>query len=255
MLSCFAILRLYRGVPPCSRSRTTSRQRPITHTLQPRMAHCWNTRPWSCACTHQSRFALYSSIGQSRAQQGRSASMDGDIVCLMTAIQIRSPVYTGQLCSLEVCGRKGHRRQGLCSWHGSAPSHGQTGRVNCCCCLSCCCSVQIDNESYDDVTVITIDSANRPGTLIEVVQCLTELNLSIRRARISSSQSWFVDGQCCCTLEAALAWSGICAGLGQLLMLGVVDQSTSVPPSSLTQNVHLMLLVTLPSHAHRVPGE
>jgi UTP:GlnB (protein PII) uridylyltransferase len=55
--------------------------------------------------------------------------------------------------------------------------------------------VQIDNESYDDVTVITIDSANRPGTLIEVVQCLTELNLSIRRARISSSQSWFVDGQ------------------------------------------------------------
>ncbi len=29
-------------------------------------------------------------------------------------------------------------------------------------------NVQIDNETYDDVTVITIDSANRPGTLIEV---------------------------------------------------------------------------------------
>jgi hypothetical protein len=29
-------------------------------------------------------------------------------------------------------------------------------------------NVQIDNETYDDMTVITIDSANRPGTLIEV---------------------------------------------------------------------------------------
>jgi hypothetical protein len=29
-------------------------------------------------------------------------------------------------------------------------------------------NVQIDNDTYDDVTVITIDSANRPGTLIEV---------------------------------------------------------------------------------------
>mmetsp|Transcript_32075 Transcript_32075/g.95782 ORF Transcript_32075/g.95782 Transcript_32075/m.95782 type:complete len:411 (-) Transcript_32075:840-2072(-) len=54
-------------------------------------------------------------------------------------------------------------------------------------------NVQIDNEGYDDVTAITIDSANRPGTLIEVVQCLTELGLSIRRARISSDGGWFVD--------------------------------------------------------------
>eukprot|EP00955_Chlamydomonas_euryale_P107090 365744-Chlamydomonas_euryale.AAC.2 len=107
-------------------------------------------------------------------------------------------------------------------------------------------NVQIDNEGYDDVTAITIDSANRPGTLIEVrgaiaryvsgemvagspvrirtppasaslfddrallgcftpappaprrrqvVQCLTELGLSIRRARISSDGGWFVDGE------------------------------------------------------------
>jgi hypothetical protein len=85
-------------------------------------------------------------------------------------------------------------------------------------------NVQIDNESYDDVTCITIDSANRPGTLIEVrlralhawlakralhacaeplpttsaaqvVQCLTELGLSIRRSRISSDGGWFVDGK------------------------------------------------------------
>ncbi|GLI62359.1 hypothetical protein VaNZ11_004977 [Volvox africanus] len=54
-------------------------------------------------------------------------------------------------------------------------------------------NVVIDNETYDDMTVITIDSANRPGTLIEVVQCLTELGLSIRCARISSDGGWFVD--------------------------------------------------------------
>eukprot|EP00201_Polytomella_parva_P022516 CAMPEP_0175043002 /NCGR_PEP_ID=MMETSP0052_2-20121109/2908_1 /TAXON_ID=51329 ORGANISM="Polytomella parva, Strain SAG 63-3" /NCGR_SAMPLE_ID=MMETSP0052_2 /ASSEMBLY_ACC=CAM_ASM_000194 /LENGTH=305 /DNA_ID=CAMNT_0016305939 /DNA_START=165 /DNA_END=1078 /DNA_ORIENTATION=- len=54
-------------------------------------------------------------------------------------------------------------------------------------------NVQIDNSTYDDVTVVTIDSANRPGTLIEVVQCFTELGLSIRRARISSDGGWFVD--------------------------------------------------------------
>ncbi|GLC45665.1 hypothetical protein PLESTM_001763700 [Pleodorina starrii] len=54
-------------------------------------------------------------------------------------------------------------------------------------------NVVIDNDTYDDMTVITIDSANRPGTLIEVVQCLTELGLSIRCARISSDGGWFVD--------------------------------------------------------------
>ncbi len=30
-------------------------------------------------------------------------------------------------------------------------------------------NVVIDNDTYDDMTVITIDSANRPGTLIEVI--------------------------------------------------------------------------------------
>ncbi len=29
-------------------------------------------------------------------------------------------------------------------------------------------NVLVDNETYDDMTVVTIDSANRPGTLIEV---------------------------------------------------------------------------------------
>lgn len=33
-----------------------------------------------------------------------------------------------------------------------------------------------------------------PGTLVEVVQCLTELSLSIHRARISSDGGWFING-------------------------------------------------------------
>eukprot|EP00210_Caulerpa_lentillifera_P002602 g2492.t1 len=54
-------------------------------------------------------------------------------------------------------------------------------------------NVQIDNKSNPTATVITIDSANRPGTLVEVVQCLTELNLVIRGGQISSDGGWFVD--------------------------------------------------------------
>jgi glycine cleavage system regulatory protein len=54
-------------------------------------------------------------------------------------------------------------------------------------------NVIIDNEMYEDRTVITVDSANRPGTLVEVVQCLTEMGLNVRKARISSDGGWFVD--------------------------------------------------------------
>jgi UTP:GlnB (protein PII) uridylyltransferase len=46
--------------------------------------------------------------------------------------------------------------------------------------------VHVDNDTYDDRTIITVDSANRPGTLVEVVQCLTELGLNVKKARISS---------------------------------------------------------------------
>lgn len=46
---------------------------------------------------------------------------------------------------------------------------------------------------YKDCTQITVDSANRPGTLIEVVQLLTELGLNVIKARISSDGGWFVD--------------------------------------------------------------
>lgn len=46
--------------------------------------------------------------------------------------------------------------------------------------------VTVNNDTYDDRTIITVDSANRPGTLVEVVQCLTELGLNVKKARISS---------------------------------------------------------------------
>lgn len=54
-------------------------------------------------------------------------------------------------------------------------------------------NVEVDNKTHPTETIITIDSADRAGTLIEVVQCLTELNLMVRGAQISSDGGWFVD--------------------------------------------------------------
>lgn len=42
---------------------------------------------------------------------------------------------------------------------------------------------------------LQVDSANRRGSLLEVVQVLTDLNLIIRRAYISSDGEWFMDGE------------------------------------------------------------
>lgn len=82
-------------------------------------------------------------------------------------------------------------------------------------------NINIDNDFSSDFTLITVDSANRPGTLVEVihssrgrpirilawtvsctclscpcqvVQHFTELGLAVRKARISSDGGWFVDG-------------------------------------------------------------
>ena len=41
-----------------------------------------------------------------------------------------------------------------------------------------------------------VDSANRHGILLEVVQILTDLNLVITKAYISSDGGWFMDGRC-----------------------------------------------------------
>lgn len=56
--------------------------------------------------------------------------------------------------------------------------------------------VLVDNESHERWTIVTVDSANRPGSLVHVVQHFTELGLRINSARVSSDGGWFVDGEC-----------------------------------------------------------
>ncbi|KAJ4974221.1 hypothetical protein NE237_007395 [Protea cynaroides] len=53
--------------------------------------------------------------------------------------------------------------------------------------------VVIDNDSCEHATVIQVDSVNKHGILLEVVQVLTDLNLIITKAYISSDGGWFMD--------------------------------------------------------------
>ncbi|KAF3964573.1 hypothetical protein ACB098_12G112400 [Castanea mollissima] len=53
--------------------------------------------------------------------------------------------------------------------------------------------VSVDNISYRDCTLIKVDSVNKPGILLEVVQILTDLDLIITKAYISSDGGWFMD--------------------------------------------------------------
>ncbi|KAK6162649.1 hypothetical protein DH2020_002490 [Rehmannia glutinosa] len=43
---------------------------------------------------------------------------------------------------------------------------------------------------------LRVDSANKRGSLLEVVQVLNDVNLIIRRAYISSDGQWFMDDEC-----------------------------------------------------------
>lgn len=54
-------------------------------------------------------------------------------------------------------------------------------------------TVEIDNKADAGATIVRIDSANRHGILLEVVQHLTQLSCIIRKARISSDGGWFFD--------------------------------------------------------------
>lgn len=53
--------------------------------------------------------------------------------------------------------------------------------------------VSVDNTSSGKTTLIKVDSANKQGSLLEVVQVLNDMNLIIRRAYISSDGEWFMD--------------------------------------------------------------
>ncbi|KAL8496952.1 hypothetical protein ACS0TY_020583 [Phlomoides rotata] len=55
------------------------------------------------------------------------------------------------------------------------------------------CRVNIDNESLKDCTIVKINSVNKQGLLLEVVQALTDLNLTISKGYISSDGGWFMD--------------------------------------------------------------
>ncbi|XP_008237545.1 PREDICTED: ACT domain-containing protein ACR1 isoform X2 [Prunus mume] len=53
--------------------------------------------------------------------------------------------------------------------------------------------VCIDNDSYKDCTLVKVDSANKNGILLEMVQVLTDLDLVISKSYISSDGGWFMD--------------------------------------------------------------
>ncbi|GAA0185397.1 hypothetical protein LIER_32685 [Lithospermum erythrorhizon] len=53
--------------------------------------------------------------------------------------------------------------------------------------------VTVDNEADLKATVIKVDSVNKSGSLLEVVQVLTDMNLIISRGYISSDGQWFMD--------------------------------------------------------------
>lgn len=53
--------------------------------------------------------------------------------------------------------------------------------------------VTIENNSCVDATIIQVDSVNKHGILLEVVQVLTDLDLVITKAYISSDGGWFMD--------------------------------------------------------------
>ncbi|GAV57736.1 ACT domain-containing protein [Cephalotus follicularis] len=53
--------------------------------------------------------------------------------------------------------------------------------------------VCIDNDSCQDCTLVKVDSANKHGILLEMVQVLTDLDLVISRSYISSDGGWLMD--------------------------------------------------------------
>ncbi|KAL3504322.1 hypothetical protein ACH5RR_034163 [Cinchona calisaya] len=53
--------------------------------------------------------------------------------------------------------------------------------------------VSVDNTSCKDCTLVKVDSVNKPGILLEVVQILSDLDLVITKAYISSDGGWFMD--------------------------------------------------------------
>lgn len=57
------------------------------------------------------------------------------------------------------------------------------------------CRVVVDNETREDCSLVKVDSVNRDGVLLEMVQLLTDLDLVIYKSYISSDGGWLMDGK------------------------------------------------------------
>ncbi|KAK4477438.1 hypothetical protein RD792_016659, partial [Penstemon davidsonii] len=53
--------------------------------------------------------------------------------------------------------------------------------------------VCIDNDTYPDCTLVKVDSTNKHGKLLEMVQVLTDLDLVISKSYINSDGGWLMD--------------------------------------------------------------
>lgn len=53
--------------------------------------------------------------------------------------------------------------------------------------------VMVDNAGCSNATRVIIDSARKHGNLLEAIQILTDLNLSIKKAYVSSDGRWFMN--------------------------------------------------------------
>jgi len=53
--------------------------------------------------------------------------------------------------------------------------------------------VTIENETNSNATVVKVHSGNRHGILLNVVQVLTDLDLTITKSDIFSDGGWFMD--------------------------------------------------------------
>lgn len=62
-------------------------------------------------------------------------------------------------------------------------------------CLIANARIYRDCDSGNLLSSFQVDSANKRGSLLEVVQVLTDINLIIRRAYISSDGEWLMDGE------------------------------------------------------------
>ncbi|XP_047952777.1 ACT domain-containing protein ACR6-like, partial [Salvia hispanica] len=88
------------------------------------------------------------------------------------------------------CGEKGHWKPD-CPKKGKATANDSVIRKM----VNIRRWVVIDNDTCEDATIIQVDSVNKHGILLQVVQILTDLDLVIKKAYISSDGGWFMDGK------------------------------------------------------------